>query len=535
MKNSDLVPIYKEIADEIGVDNTIKIFNQFKGQQITFPQRLYTVDYVLAYIQEHRGKMTVRDIARKFGYSERRIRQLMKEKTDEKNLAIALVTSITLSSTLQPLIANASAINGAELVANLPDDATYYIFADSESRYLDYDDVYGLDDNTLQMAINEIYAKHGRMFTTPEIQDYFDGKRWYTAEIAPEDFSEDLLNGFEKGNIEFLAECMSYNETDNTYSESESDYYEDDEEYDLAASYCEEAGCTSILELSEVVPTWSPEYLAMYIEHNDMDMKKIIKQWKKIEDKSLRYEEYVPVKLNLEAFKTDYYSQTKDGDNLFYAGEMKNGMPDGAGFLVETIPIYSGFDYAYDVVRLKYMGYFEDGYYSGWGIEYSCPDLEDVQNNIFVYIENSEDGQMVCEKYFNPIEYIGEFKKGERKGEGAEFSYPDISNFLEALDYGTPVSELPDLAGDIMIIQGDYKNGEIHGDCVIYGKGKIVYEGELKNYLMDGYGKLYYLGTDTLKYEGEFKDGLYDGEGTEYSEDGDEIYSGEWENGDYAY
>lgn len=84
MKNSDLVPIYKEIADEIGVDNTIKIFNQFKGQQITFPQRLYTVDYVLAYIQEHRGKMTVRDIARKFGYSERRIRQFMKENTDEK-------------------------------------------------------------------------------------------------------------------------------------------------------------------------------------------------------------------------------------------------------------------------------------------------------------------------------------------------------------------------------------------------------------------------------------------------------------------
>lgn len=78
MKNSDLAPIYKEIADEIGVDNTIKIFNQFKGQQITFPQRLYTTDYVVTYIQEHRGKMTVREMAKKFDYTERRIRQLLK-------------------------------------------------------------------------------------------------------------------------------------------------------------------------------------------------------------------------------------------------------------------------------------------------------------------------------------------------------------------------------------------------------------------------------------------------------------------------
>lgn len=80
MKASDLAPIYKEIADEIGVDNTIKFFNQFKGQQITFPQRLYSTEYVAAYIHDNRGTMSVRELARKFDYTERSIRKFMRGK-----------------------------------------------------------------------------------------------------------------------------------------------------------------------------------------------------------------------------------------------------------------------------------------------------------------------------------------------------------------------------------------------------------------------------------------------------------------------
>lgn len=78
MKNSDLAPIYKEIADEIGFDNTVKIYNQFKGQQIFFPQRIYAADYVISYIKENKENMSVKELAKKFGYTERRIRQFMK-------------------------------------------------------------------------------------------------------------------------------------------------------------------------------------------------------------------------------------------------------------------------------------------------------------------------------------------------------------------------------------------------------------------------------------------------------------------------
>ena len=36
-------------------------------------------------------------------------------------------------------------------------------------------------------------------------------------------------------------------------------------------------------------------------------------------------------------------------------------------------------------------------------------------------------------------------------------------------------------------------------------------------------------------YEGEFKKGKQSGKGSYYDENGNLIYSGEWENGDYAH
>jgi Mor family transcriptional regulator len=80
VKNTDLVPIYKEIADIIGIENTVMLYKNFKGQQITFPQRIFTIEYVAKYIKENRNGESVRELAKKFGYTERHIRQLLKVK-----------------------------------------------------------------------------------------------------------------------------------------------------------------------------------------------------------------------------------------------------------------------------------------------------------------------------------------------------------------------------------------------------------------------------------------------------------------------
>ena len=61
----------------------------------------------------------------------------------------------------------------------------------------------------LQMAINEIYARHHRKFVTKSIQQYFDGKGWYSGTIAAEKFDVTVLNQYENENIALMLRCMS--------------------------------------------------------------------------------------------------------------------------------------------------------------------------------------------------------------------------------------------------------------------------------------------------------------------------------------
>ena len=53
---------------------------------------------------------------------------------------------------------------------------------------------------------NEIYARHGRLFNDPEIQEYFNGKAWYKGYIKPEDFDDSVLSDVEKYNLKLIYE-----------------------------------------------------------------------------------------------------------------------------------------------------------------------------------------------------------------------------------------------------------------------------------------------------------------------------------------
>ena len=88
-----------------------------------------------------------------------------------------------------------------------PTDSSY-ILPESSSRNYSYEELNQLDDYTLQMAINEIYARHGRRFSTPSMQEYFDNKTWYNGTIAPEAFDGNegaYFNGYESANRELMA------------------------------------------------------------------------------------------------------------------------------------------------------------------------------------------------------------------------------------------------------------------------------------------------------------------------------------------
>lgn len=76
-----------------------------------------------------------------------------------------------------------------------------YILPNSDKSYISYSDLYGLSQNEVMLARNEIYARHGRKFKTDSIREYFETKTWYEPYINPDDFSESVFNVYEKENI----------------------------------------------------------------------------------------------------------------------------------------------------------------------------------------------------------------------------------------------------------------------------------------------------------------------------------------------
>lgn len=89
------------------------------------------------------------------------------------------------------------------------DDSSEHILPQSSSEYLSLDDIDYLDAETLQMAINEIYARHHRKFILPEVQEYFNGCSWYDGYIEAADFDSSVMNHYEGTNITFLVERMN--------------------------------------------------------------------------------------------------------------------------------------------------------------------------------------------------------------------------------------------------------------------------------------------------------------------------------------
>lgn len=79
MQVEDLADIYMEIASKIGVDAAVAIHEMFKGQQIIFPQKLYNKEYIYSFIRENYNGHNVRELSQQFGYSDRRVRQILNE------------------------------------------------------------------------------------------------------------------------------------------------------------------------------------------------------------------------------------------------------------------------------------------------------------------------------------------------------------------------------------------------------------------------------------------------------------------------
>ena len=75
---SGLNDIYREIADEIGIENAVAIYRLFHGTQVSFPSRLFSKEHIhTAIINEYNGN-NVLQLAQKYNYSERSIWRILK-------------------------------------------------------------------------------------------------------------------------------------------------------------------------------------------------------------------------------------------------------------------------------------------------------------------------------------------------------------------------------------------------------------------------------------------------------------------------
>lgn len=76
----DLNGIYLEICEQFGMETTEKLFEMFKGQQITFPVHFYSPAKLHEKIYEEYDGSNIRQLAVKYNYSEKTIRRIIKNK-----------------------------------------------------------------------------------------------------------------------------------------------------------------------------------------------------------------------------------------------------------------------------------------------------------------------------------------------------------------------------------------------------------------------------------------------------------------------
>lgn len=83
----------------------------------------------------------------------------------------------------------------------------FYVLPDSDAAYLTEETLTRLTARELRLARNEIFARHGRGFTAPDLKAYFTDQDWYQPLYTPEEFDPlgpELLNKYEVANLSLI-------------------------------------------------------------------------------------------------------------------------------------------------------------------------------------------------------------------------------------------------------------------------------------------------------------------------------------------
>jgi len=93
-----------------------------------------------------------------------------------------------------------------QLIYEVGEQASEYLLPESNSAYLTVADIEHLDREHLCFARNEIYARHGWIFSVPQIAEFFSTKSWYEGTTLPANFNYNVLNEYEQANIKLIVD-----------------------------------------------------------------------------------------------------------------------------------------------------------------------------------------------------------------------------------------------------------------------------------------------------------------------------------------
>ena len=76
--------VYQEISEALGMDAAMVIYQMFRGQQISFPTRFFNPSRIQQIVIQEYDGTNLRTLAIKYGYSEKTVRRMIRERLEEK-------------------------------------------------------------------------------------------------------------------------------------------------------------------------------------------------------------------------------------------------------------------------------------------------------------------------------------------------------------------------------------------------------------------------------------------------------------------
>lgn len=79
---SKYLGLYEELAEIVGEQHVKEIYDRFQGQEVSFPMRLFTPEYVVDSVLTDTDK-DLRELAREYGYNEKYLKRLISQRKRE--------------------------------------------------------------------------------------------------------------------------------------------------------------------------------------------------------------------------------------------------------------------------------------------------------------------------------------------------------------------------------------------------------------------------------------------------------------------